>query len=140
MTGPKLEARWIREDDAPALAKLAKAAGFVFLGMEIDWASAAPYWLGVEREDVLVAALQVVAAQPMGKIDYLMVDPSLPLLVRTRVVVKAIDTAQDFLRRAGCQLVASYIAPDRNDDYLSAARERGWVERESVVSLWRRLR
>jgi hypothetical protein len=136
----KTNLRWALDADGPRVAELATACGLVFEGFEIDWSRLEPYWLVAEINDIVVAAIQVLPAFPIGRIDYLLVDPTLSKRTRAVAVKRITDHGTALLRLSGCQIAGSEISQKRNDDYLRVAIRRGWVVLSKTYSIVKRLR
>lgn len=135
----KVELRFAHDSDGPRVAEIAQACGFVFEGYEVDWSRLEPYWIVATIDERIVAALQVLPAYPIGRIDYLMIDPELGMRERAVTARRITDRAQDVLRLAGCPLAGSTINPEEDASYLRVAERRGWVVWNHVVSVVKRM-
>jgi hypothetical protein len=135
----KFDIRWATEADALELARLSKEAGIDLGVFELDWTNPGMTWLvAVDEDGKGLAAIQVMAGYPMGRIETLMVDGELGKKQRGVVVRDITDRATAILRVAGCQVVSSSI-PTSLESYLEVATHRGWVEWDTAHLIMKRL-
>lgn len=135
----KIEIRFAHDSDGPRVAEIAEALGLVFEDFTIDWSRLEPNWIVAEGDDRVVAAMQVLVGTPIGRMDYLLLDPDLSKRERAVVTKRITDRALSLLKMAGAQLAGSYIGVNRDDQYLAVAKKRGWIEFDRLVSLLKRL-
>ncbi len=123
----KLQIRFASPSDAERMAYLAEHfGGFKFEDWEIDWTRVGNNWLVAVVEGEIQGALQVVPSQPIGHIEFLLVDSEMGLLPRTRIVKALLYSAVSILKGCGSQLGCGTIPFDL-PSYRAAVVERGWV-------------
>lgn len=135
-----VDTRWATREDGDIVAHLAKAVGFTFPGVELDWSTLAPYWLVGELDGQIVGALQVLIAYPVSRIDHMMIDPDLTNRERYCVIEAMTGHGELALGMMGCSLVSTSIDTDRGDASLRMAERRRWVDSGTVHHLWKRIR
>ena len=133
--------RLATNEEPDALRDLAASNGFNFeeSGWIIDWSDVYPWWIVVEdRDDVIQGMMQVCAAKPIGRMEFMCVSVELHNRLRSIVVRALIDQGMATLRTAGCQ-GASGLIPFERTSYKKVAKKRGWVVICSGNNLLKRL-
>lgn len=98
-----------RPEDGPAIGKLFRDADAPDLALDWSAPGIADWWLVAERDGVVVGALQLVAAQPIGYIGEVIVARS-EMAPQLAPAARALyDVAETLLRASGCQRVAATL-------------------------------
>lgn len=135
----KVEVRFAKDEDGARIGEIAQARGFGFHDAPFDWSRVAPYWLVAEIAGEIAAAIQILVALPVARIDFLLVVPGLPQKRRGAVVKTITDAALSVCQRFGAQEVSSTI-DEKLDSYLRVAQRRGWEAYGTAWLVRRRLR
>lgn len=75
----------------------------------LDWSDIYPYWIAAEINGQIVGCLNVALSKPIGRLDLLAVDGSLPPLARARVVKALIVQGLAVLKADGATATLSVV-------------------------------
>lgn len=93
---------------------------------DVDWTDIYPYWLIAESDGYPVGCIQVCPGKPIGRLEMLAVDQSLPHPVTAKIVQALLLQGLATLRKMGSQL-ASGMIPFEMKQYKKILRKRGAV-------------
>ncbi|MGI9297621.1 MAG: hypothetical protein ACR2QC_06965 [Gammaproteobacteria bacterium] len=102
-----MNARLAEDSDGPRIRQLIAQTQADIEGL--DWSEIRPYWIVVDREGEPVGCLNVALSKPVGRLDFLAIDPGLGPHARGRVVRALILQGLSALRRAGCSASISQV-------------------------------
>ena len=132
--------RMAKNDDGPELKRLSEALDFFqWDNFEFDWSDIEPSWLVGEHGGRIICAIQVAPAKPIGRIECLMVDPSLGLMMRYAATKAMVEHGVALNYTYGAQAVSSLV-PSSLPSYMETALERDWFELDEGSIVMRRLR
>lgn len=117
--------RLAADGDGGTIANLCAACGYHALD-NVDWSRVYPYWLVAEIDGLILGAIQVAFSLPVGRIEFLAIEPELGIRDRAMLVRALAAQAQSTLRQGGCSL-ASFMIPDHLDSYRAILERRGAV-------------
>jgi len=139
MPRPEVIIRMAKNDDGDVIERLMElVVAFQWDNWKIDWHDIEPNWLAAEINGEVVGVIQVVPAKPIGRIECLVINPTLPLLTRTRVMRSLTNYGISVVRMHGAQAVSSMI-PRRYSDYLAQGLSEDWIELDDGAMLAKRL-
>jgi N-acetylglutamate synthase-like GNAT family acetyltransferase len=118
--------RLATNDDGKVIQNLCRACGFVELD-RADWTDIAPFWVVAEQEGRIVGALQVCDAKPVGRLEFMAVNPMLPDLDRSRVARLLGQYGDHVLKRRGIAYSCFHVA------FEDKAMKRALKRRGAVV-------
>jgi hypothetical protein len=122
-----IDIRIAEAKDSPRLAYMAQHyGGFKFEGFDVDWSNLGRNWLVADDGELIVGALQVSPAFPIGHLEFLLTEPEMGKKKRAVVVRDLIDGGVSVLQQLGVQVACGTI-PFDFPDYRKAAVRRGWV-------------
>lgn len=78
----------------------------------LDWSDIYPHWLAVEKDGRIAGCINLAVSKPIGRLDFLAVDPSLGPHARGKVVRALILQGLATLRHAGCTASISQVSFD----------------------------
>jgi len=135
-----VDVRMAKNDDGPAIKRIVDAIGaFQFANFELDWSDIEPGWLVGEHGGRIIAAIQVLPGKPIGRIECLLVDPELGLMMRAVATRTMTDHAIAAIHMHGAQAVSSLI-PSWLPSYMNISLRNGWRELDEGSIVMRRLR
>lgn len=100
------------DEEGEEIGRLARANNFEFDGWDIDWSSVFPSWLVAKWNGEIVGALQVLPGRPIGRMEFMSIDPDQPLRVRAIAVRKLLNAGLFTLNHHGCEGAAGTIPYD----------------------------
>ena len=106
--------------DWEILRDLAESNDFTFPGFDLDWSTAAPFWLMAEMEGKVVGAIQLSPGRPIGRLEYLFLNDSIGQRSRALTVRGLTTLGTTILARAGAQIVCGMIQ-DGQDGFAEVA-------------------
>lgn len=80
----------------------------------LDWSDIYPYWIVADR-DGIVGCINVAVSKPVGRLDFLAIDPSLRPHAKGRTVRALILQGLATLKQAGCSASISQIPFELRD-------------------------
>ena len=104
----------------------------------LDWSDIYPYWLVCEREGLILGALQVCPGKPIGRAEWLAIDPALEPVLRARVFKQLTNAAMQTLKLQGGQVVI-FMVPFEMRAYKRLMKKHGCVVVASGNALAKRL-
>lgn len=101
---------------------------------KLDWSQADQNWLLAWREGAVVGVVQMLPAQPIGRIEYLLLDKSLGRWGRARTARALLRAACEIMSMQGISAVAGTVT---TEGLKKAMLKRGSKEAGSgTVMLW----
>jgi len=138
MTEFKIDTRLARNDEGEIVKALVETAGFTFPDWDIDWSEIHPHWLMAEYQGKPVGAIQICYGKPVGRLEMLGIDPSIPKPLRAAVVFHIITFGCLTLYEYGAQAVSGMI-PFSMPGYKKFAKKHGAVVIDSGNIVLRRV-
>lgn len=118
-------------EDAKAIEQLAWKCGSE---MSLDWSRLGNHWLVCKWRGRVVGAVQVLLGLPIGRLEFLCVEPSLGFVQRGIVVRDLLVAGLAAHREYGAQAVAGTVAEQFTN--ILTARDGAVMDRGAVVG-WR---
>lgn len=81
----------------------------------LDWSDIYPYWLVAEKDRKIVGCINVAVSRPIGRLDFLAIDPRLRPHAKGRTVRALILQGLATLKQAGCSASISQIPFELRD-------------------------
>lgn len=81
----------------------------------LDWSDIYPYWLVAEKDRKIVGCINVAVSRPIGRLDFLAIDPRLRPHAKGRTVRALILQGLATLKQAGCSALISQIPFELRD-------------------------
>lgn len=75
-----------------------------------DWAGIYPYWLVAEHEDRVIGAVQIMHGRPVGRLEFLGLDPTLSHRRRAEAVYRLAHAGIATLRENGSVRVSTCVS------------------------------
>lgn len=120
---PTLALRLADDSDGQTIGNLCAACGYGVLD-DADWSRVYPHWVVAEYDGLILGAVQVCPALPVGRIEFLAIEPELGLVDRAIILKGLADHACAVLVGFGCGL-ASFMIPDHLNSYRQVLENRG---------------
>ena len=131
----KVDVRWAHPSDADSMARIAESSGFVIPGVEIDWSKLGHSWIAAEIDGEIVGACQILIGYPVGRVDYLLLDQSLPKVTKAIVVVTMIRVMSQMMKAAGVEVVCTYVNEEKDPSHYGMLLEEGWIPQFKAMAL-----
>lgn len=112
--------------DGGMVSVLLTNAGFDLTGLPIDFNDLYPHWLVAEHEGRLVGCIQVALSKPIGYMELLAVDRTLPHPLQATLVKALCYGAMGTLKRYGATLVGGMVAFEEKN-WKRVLKRRGAV-------------
>ena len=119
--------RIMEPEDWEDLRDLAKENEFVFENFDIDWSTAAPYWIVAHYQGELMGAINISPGRPIGRMECLFLKPDASRKAKTLATLGLTNMGQARLARAGSQIVCGMIQ-EGEPTFWTAALKYGWTE------------
>lgn len=129
--------RLASDHDGATIANLCSACRYDILDYA-SWTHIYPYWLVAEIDGLILGAVQVAISLPVGRIEFLAVEPELGHRDKAMIVKGLADQAMGTLRKAGCEL-ASFMIAEHLQGFRKVLEKRGARELFSGTTLVKRL-
>lgn len=75
----------------------------------LDWSAIYPHWIVAETKDEIAGCINVAVSKPIGRLDFLAIDPFLGPHARGKAVRALIAQGLATLKHAGCSASFSLI-------------------------------
>lgn len=75
----------------------------------LDWSAVYPHWIVVENKSEIVGCINIAPSKPIGRLDFLAVDPNLRPHAHGKVVRALIVQGLATLKQDGCSASVSQI-------------------------------
>lgn len=102
-----MKIRLAENEDGPRVRQLVAEAQADIEGL--DWSSIYPHWIVAEKDGKIAGCINVAVSKPIGRLDFLAVDPALRPHARGKVVRALINQGLATLTHVGCSASVSQI-------------------------------
>lgn len=121
-TRPTVTIRAATNADGERIGWLSWQAGFTI--DDLDWSVVEPNWLVAERDGRVIGAVQMCPGRPIGRLELLSIEQSLPHYTKGRVVRALLYAGCRVLRSLGSQFVSGLVVPTR-EGFCEVLEARG---------------
>ena len=118
-----MQARQAREDDFERIRALGVGAGYWYL-RDLDFVGAEPFWVVVEKDDQVIACLQVCPGVPVGRAEDLALAQGLRIRDQAEAVRLLAYRAMALLKGGGSSVV-QFLIPAHLHSYRTILEDRG---------------
>ncbi len=135
MVTRKLIFRLAEDSEGETLKNLCNLVGYNIPG---DWSRVHPYWIVAESNGLILGAIQVCPGLPVGRLEFLAVEPEVSSHLRGRLVRGLVLHGSATLKRMGADGAAGSV-PFEMKSYKRVLKKRGAVMIMSGNTFMKRL-
>lgn len=129
----QLKLRLVTNEEGYIIKELCEQNGFNWLDI-VDWEDIYPFWLAVESEEEIIAAVQVMFGKPISTATMLVLKPGLPRRLRVLAVKELILGIARSWHGTGASLGSCFI-PFDNKEMKDFLKKHGYTQLTSGNTL-----